>query len=229
MSTEDKKNTTNALATGLKNFWGRIKGRTLFMLAGGTILVVAIILIVWMMRRSSNTSQSQLWVDWILAENESKNKEVIKSDKHQGKPTLTYLRVELARSYLHKQGLPQMGTRDSAAFEKAIQKIDEGRELYLKLTEEVQDEPILLQEAWFSAARGEEALIGAKVGKYQGDINKVIEYYKKAAAVKPDSEHSKEYAKTAEKIEQKKEAIVKFYQDLHENMSMTKVNAPHPK
>src|SRR2546423_1276997 len=92
------------------------------------------------------------------------------------------------------------------AVQKARERVT-GRTLYYLI-----GTAALVQEAWHSAAQAEEALVGLPTAAggtdSRGNVDKVIEYYEKAASIFPDSEPSKRDKARADKIKANKDQFV---------------------
>jgi len=199
-----------------------------------TLVVIGLILAVFFGYRFfanlSASNRSSLWyaldtattddaLDVIIAEN---------GDSLQGQLAQLYD----ARIYLGPQGLEALATPDKEQREKAITNIEKARDVYVKLAPGFGKYPVLQSEAYLSAGKAEESLIGipkADSAEDRGNIDRVRELYEKAAAIFPDQELNKAAGKRAKEIVDDKDAVLAFYRKLNTEVLTRKVPAPTPR
>lgn len=227
---ERKENETNALARWIRRHQEKLTGRSLYVVGGIFVLLVAMVVIIWYWRSSTVAANSARIMDFWLADTDKKNEEIITSEKHQGKPTATWAKLQKARLALYRDGMDRIGTTKEADRKAAYAKLEEGKKLYLELVNELKDDPALQQEAWIACARAEEALLGApredKAGEFRGDFAAMIEDYQKAAAINSDSDVSKSYAELARTKKAQETELKAFYRRLYELGFTGKIEPP---
>jgi hypothetical protein len=212
MKAEERKEIeTNSLILLVQRWRKHASGRTLYYVIGTVALIITAIVLY---RYFASTSEKAR--DAVLAELASANTpEKLKQgmEAHRGTIYGSLFKLHLARYLLKVDGLPKLGTSDSDKRRQAAGSIEEARKYFLELTSELKEkeQPAMVQEAWYSAAHAEEALVGIPVAEgngYRGNVDKAIEYYEKAGAIFADTEFSKRYAGRGEKLKSIKDQFV---------------------
>jgi len=211
---------TNKLGAWLRRMRAKLEGRGLYMLVGSLVLVVATVLIIrfWLSSRDSTRSARTIQLkDAMEVDEIKKYDEIIGSEKHAGHPTALYAKVLKARKVLYGEGLDRLGSQGTEARNSAFIKLEEGRKLYNDVVNDLKDYPVLQQEAWISCARAEEGLLGVTdpSGQFKGNFDKMIDYWKKAAAINPGSEASKGYEAKANSLQQNRASLEDFSRQIY--------------
>jgi hypothetical protein len=218
MKAEERKELEkNALRAWVDRWKERLQGKTLYVLVGSVVLLVVAFFLYRYWSSSRAAANSARIMELIAADDEKKLDKIITSPEHQGKPTATWAKLQKARLALYADGLLKLGTPDPEARARAYARIEEGKKLYQEIVNDLN--PSLQQEAYFSSARGEEALLGVpkadNPGEFRGNFDRMIDDYRKAAAINPDSDASKKYARWADEKQVKRAEIEKIYQELY--------------
>jgi hypothetical protein len=110
---------------------------------------------------------------------------------------------------------------------EAIKDLLRARELYTQLSTETGDNPLLQQESLMGAAKAEEALVGVsnpdKPETTYGSLDKALELYNKLAKTYPDSFLGEQAKAHAQRLEENKEQVVKFYTELNKRASASSI------
>jgi predicted negative regulator of RcsB-dependent stress response len=215
---------TNSLAKWLNNVWTGTKRRSAY--AWVTAIVLALVLIFgWNYWSKSRTrSHAEQWVELDDADTKEKLEDL--ANKYRDSLVGKAAKLRLARLALGPDGLDQLGTLDGEQRKKAVVSIERARELYANVAPDLKDNSVLQQEAWLGAAEAEEALLAVPTeGSEQprGNIEKVIEYLKKAREVAGDSDPGKAIEKKMATYEKDKEQITKFYADVRRQLTPPKI------
>jgi hypothetical protein len=217
---ERKENETNALRRWLLRQREKFQGRTLYVLAGSVVLLLAVIAIVFYWRASVRDANSRRIREYRDATTDKNLEEIITSELHRGKPTASWAKLDKARLALWRDGLERIGTQIPDMRKEAFAKLEEGKKLYQELINDFKDNPSIQQEVWVACAKAEEALLREprddSPNESRGDFNKVIEFYRKAAAILPDSDVSKGYNALADAKKAKQDEIEAFYRRLYQ-------------
>jgi tetratricopeptide (TPR) repeat protein len=215
---ERKENETNSLRMWLFHVQERLKGRSVYLAGGLAVLLLAggLGIRYWLISRDEANSTRNL--EFAEADTEKQLKEISNSDSNQGKQTAVWARLQLARILLYREGFDRLGADTPLKRNEAVEKLDEGRKRYSEIAAELKDQA-LQQEDYVSLALAEEVLCGTpkpdKTDEYRGSIDKAIDYYRKAAAINPDSAASKKYAAAADKLKNKQGETETFYRTLN--------------
>lgn len=220
MKAEERKQIeTNSLILAVQKGKQYFSGRPLYYLIG-TILLITVG--VWLY--SFYSSQRKKTRDAVLtALMNADTPEKLKAgmEEHRGTIEGSLYKLQLARRLLNQDGLPKLGTDRAEARRLAANSVSDARGYFLELTTELKEkeQAALLQEAWLSAAKAEESLVGLPKTEdsndSRGDIDKAIEYYENAAAIFPDKDFSKSYKERAEKLKANKDQFVKDQKELY--------------
>jgi hypothetical protein len=203
---------TNSLIHAVQKMREHVTGRTLYYVIGTLALVIGGILLYRYLTGEKGRARDAGLIQLINADTAEKLKQGM--EDHRGTILGSLFKLHLARHLLLDEGLPKLGTDSGTARNQAAASVEQARGHYLDLTNELKqkDEPSLVQEAWLGAAQAEEALVGLPTAEggtdSRGNVDKVIEYYEKAAAIFPDSEMSKRYKTTVDKIKANKDQFV---------------------
>jgi hypothetical protein len=213
MKAEERKEIeTNSLIHAVQKARERVTGRTLYYVIGTVALVVGGILLYRYLTGEKSKARDAGLIQLINADTPEKLKQGM--EDHRGTTLGGLYKLQLARHLLLNEGLPKLGTDNSEARKQAANAVADARTYYLDLTGELKqkEEPALVQEAWHSAAQAEEALVGLPTAAggtdSRGNVDKVIEYYEKAASIFPDAEPSKRDKARADKIKANKDQFV---------------------
>jgi hypothetical protein len=213
MKAEERKEIeTNSLIHAVQRARERVTGRTLYYVIGALALMIGGILLYRYLTGEKSKARDAGLIQLINADTPDKLKQGM--EDHRGSVLGSLYKLQLARHLLLNEGLPKLGTDSSEARKQAANAVADARTYYLDLTGELKqkEEPALVQEAWHSAAQAEEALVGLPTAPggtdSRGEVDKVIEYYEKAASIFPDSEPSKRYKARADKIKANKDQFV---------------------
>ena len=216
---ERKENETNSLRHWVNGVVEKFQGRAVYPIVGAIVLALALFFIVRYYILSREAAASNRWMEFNSADSLKKLTELIGSKDHQDRGTSVASKVELARIALYAEGINKLGSLKSKDRDAAAAKVEEGRELYLKLANDLKEQPALLQEAYLSCARAEEVLLGTpktnNSAEERGSFDKMIEYYRKAAAVNPESDAGKSYTAKANELQGKREEMVSWYRELY--------------
>jgi hypothetical protein len=210
---------TNSLVLGVQRLRQRLTGRNLYYLVGTVALIVGAFLLYRYLTRTSSKARDAVLLQLASADTPEKLKAGM--EEHRGTVYGGIFKIRLADHHLLNEGLPKLGTDSPDQKKQAAASLETARTYYLELTGEVKEkeEPGLLQQAWFGAAQAEEALVGMPTAPggndSRGSADKAIEYYRKAAAILPDSELSKRYKEWADKLEANKQQFVDTQKRLH--------------
>jgi len=219
----------NILLTHLNRWIEKLKGNTLYFIVASVVLLVLVILLARFWIRSGAAAKSARYTELVRAKTIKELDEIIASN---AKETALWAKLEKARLQLYREGIEKLGTNDFEELKKAYAKVEDGRKLYLDTVNDLKDYPSLQQETWISCAKAEEVLLGVpkedKNNEYRGSFDKMLEYYRNAAAINPDSEASKSYAAEAKKLESQRTQIEDFYRDIYRFASMAKMPFPPP-
>jgi hypothetical protein len=215
---------TNSLAKWLTNAWTGTKRRSAY--SWGAIILVALLLIFgwnyW--SKSRARSHAEQWVELDDADSKEKLRDL--TNKYRDSLVGKAAKVRLARLALGPDGLEKLGTLDPTQRKEAVVSIEEARDLYAGVAPDLKENSVLQQEAWLGAASAEEALLAVPTEASEqprGNIDKVIEYLKKAKEVAGDSEPGKAIEKKLAAYEKDKEQITKFYADVRRQLTPPKI------
>ena len=115
---------------------------------------------------------------------------------------MVWAKLQKARIVLYREGFDRLGASTMEKRHDAVKKVEEGRQRHLDILNELKDQA-LQQEIYISLGRAEKVLAGAlkeqNSAEHLGSLDKAIEYYRKAAAINPDSDISKHYAGEADR------------------------------
>jgi tetratricopeptide (TPR) repeat protein len=183
---------TNVLADTAGRFLQRIKegpSRGTVLTCGAVALVLLIFFSWRYFSRTALESRSALWLKVDEAERKldgvadlGQAEDVVKELEHaaQEKPQTVpaqVLRFTSARAQL-RLGLERLCAQDKAEREKALNRIEQARDLFTTLVRETGETPILHQEALLGVATAQESL---------GQIDDALEEYRKVVAVDANS------------------------------------------
>lgn len=203
---------TNSLVLAVQRWRKHASGRTLYYLIGTVALVIAVILVWNYFSGESKRARDAILLQLANADTPEKLREGMEA--HRGTIYGSLFKLQLARHLLLNEGLPRLGTDSTTTRNQAASAVEEARKYFLELTAELKekDEPALVQEAWLGAAQAEEALVGLPAADAKsdsrGNVDRVIEYYEKAAAIFPETEFSKRYKARAGKLKATKDQFV---------------------
>jgi tetratricopeptide (TPR) repeat protein len=207
---EQKAIETNSLAQSLAKVKEQTSSKTLYLIGGAVALVFAGILAWNYFAADRARGRDVKIIELETADTAKKLDDYIK--QYEGTPLGNIAKMHLGRRSLGPEGLEKLGTNDKEARRQAVASIEQARKLFLELAEKWKDEPALTQETWFNAALAEETLVGMPTTDggtdSRGSLDKAIEYYKKAAAIFPESDASKRYLKLAEEREKNKDGFL---------------------
>lgn len=165
---------TNALADRMGRLMQGVKsGRKPTSIVLWVIILLAVgIVILWYSSGGPNPARSQLWVR-LQQDIDQDNPESLAdlkkiADENPGTTVGRLAQFQRARRLLGRYGVENLYSPDRA---KAITNLQEARQLYEKLAQELNDYPVLRQEALLKIAIAEEALTG--VPKAEGSPEKL--------------------------------------------------------
>ena len=220
MKAEERKEIeTNSLVLTVQKMRERFTGRTLYYLIGTVAIVIAGILLYRYLTSSNQKARDAVQLQLTYADTPEKLKKGM--EEHRGTVFGSQFKLNLARHELQNEGLPLLGTDNSEKRKLAAASVKAARAHFLELTGEFKpkDEPAFSQEAWLGAAKAEEALVGFPTAEggtdSEGNVDKAIEYYEKAAALLPESEPSKRYKEWVEKIKANKTQFVATQKEIY--------------
>lgn len=157
-------------------------------------LVVIAIGLGFYLFNSSYTDTSKLWTQLDAAKN-TKELEELAATSSGTIPGRT-ARFELARIFL-ADGVQNLGSSlklpDSplTAHESAVEKLEQARNLYGELANEVRNETLLTQEAMMGMAKAEESLCGSAKAddpkEQRGTLERALELYQMLADAQPET------------------------------------------
>jgi hypothetical protein len=210
---------TNSLILALQRWRQHASGRTLYYVIG-TIALIAAIVLLWRYF-STESKHARDAILFQLQSADTVEKLEAGMEEHRGTIWGSVFKMHLARYRLRIEGLPRLGTDRSEAKSQAAASVTKARDYFLALTKELkeQDEPALVQEAWYSAGEAEEALVGLPTQKggsdSRGDADKAIQYFDKAGSIFPDTEFSQGYKARADKLRASKDQFVAAQRAIH--------------
>lgn len=220
MKAEERKQIeTNSLILTVQKAKVYFSGRPLYYLVGTIVLITVSILLYRYF--SSERKKARDAIQFGLMSADTPEKLKVGMEEHRGTIEGSLYKLQLARRLLNQDGLPKLGTDRSEARRLAANSVSDARGYFLELTTELKEkeQAALLQEAWLSAAKAEESLVGLPKTEdgndSRGEIDKAIEYYEKAAAIFPDKDFSKGYKERAEKLKANKSQFVKDQTELY--------------
>lgn len=217
---ERKENETNALRSWVFHLKESMQGRSLYIVVGVLVLGIAGVLIFRFWQSSRIAAASARVMELNAANTDKQLDEIINSENHKGKPTAAWAKLQKARLALFADGISKLGSLKPEDRGTAVAKVEEGRQLYLEVANEFGEWPALQQEVWTSCAKAEEVLLGTpkaeNAAEYRGSFEKMLEYLRKAAAINPENDASKEYAAKADRMSKKREEIEGVYRRLSE-------------
>lgn len=219
---ERKENETNSLLAWFEHSKERLKGRTFYSVIAVTVIVIAGFSIYrfWVVSRAN--AASALVLEFNFADTDKQLDSVIAASKNKDKNTALWAKLQKARLATYADGIARLGAMEPPKRDEAVTKVEDGRKRYEEIVNDLKDSS-LQQEAYFSIAKSEECLLA----KSKGSFDKVIENYRKAAAINPDSEASKSYAKEADKLRAKRDEMEKFYNRIRELSIDVPLLSPH--
>jgi hypothetical protein len=215
---------TNALANQLGKLVDKVKTAPQ---SNTTVVYVVIVLAVvlagaWYFS-SRSSGWSELWVK-LDGENDVRVLDTIASGSPGTMPGRV-ARFQKARLLLHT-GLRSLFGVDRS---RAIQNLEDARQLFTNLAPECAKESLLVQEAMLGAAQAEEALIGIPKEDKSGDrgtLERATELYVNLAEKYPDSMYGASAAKHVAELKTSGPNIEKFYKDLNAMVDAKKKRAP---
>lgn len=220
MKAEERKQIeTNSLVLTVQKWKKHLSGRTLYYIIGTIVLIVAGVLIYRYFSSERKKARDAIQFQLINADTPEKLKQGM--EDHRGTIDGSLFKIQLARLLLKQEGLPKLGTDRAEARRLAANSVSDARDYFLELTTEFKEKEQagLLQEAWLSAAKAEEALVGIPKTEAstdsRGDLDKAIEYYEKAAAIFPDESFSKKYKEWADKLKANKTQFIADQKELY--------------
>ncbi|HJZ91996.1 MAG TPA: hypothetical protein VKE40_14070 [Gemmataceae bacterium] len=211
---------TNSLVLLVQRWRQHVSSRSLYYLVGTVALVIAIVFLWRYLAGENRRARDAILVELQTADTTEKLREGM--DRHRGTIWGSFFKAQLARRRLRVDGLPQLGADRDEARDQAAAAVAEGRKYFLELTTDLkdQDEPGLVQEAWYSAAEAEEALVGMPTKlegtDSRGDADKAIEYFDQAANIFPDTDLSKGYKKRADDLRANKTQFINTQRALYQ-------------
>src|SRR5262245_12642159 len=210
---------TNSLVLAIQRWRQHASGRTLYYVIGTIALIVAGVLLWRYFSTESKRARDAILLQLQSADTVEKLEAGM--EEHRGTIWGSVFKMQLARYRLRTEGMPKLGTDRWEAKSQAAASIVRARDYFLELTKELkqQDEPAMVQEAWYSAGEAEEALVGLPTKEggsdSRGDPDKAIEYFDKAGSIFPDTEFSKGYKSRAEKLRANKDQFVATQRAIH--------------
>ena len=220
MKAEERKQIeTNSLILAVQKAKQYCSGRPLYYLVG-TILLITVGVILYRYY-SSERKKARDAIQFQLMSADTPEKLKMGMEEYRGTIEGSLYKSQLARRLLNQDGLPKLGTDRAEARRLAANSVSDARGYFLELTTELKEkeQAALLQEAWLSAAKAEESLVGLPITEdgndSRGDIDKAIGYYEKAAAIFADKDFSKSYKERAEKLKANKDQFVKDQKELY--------------
>jgi tetratricopeptide (TPR) repeat protein len=213
MKAEERKEIeTNSLVLLVQKWRKNLTWRTGYYVIGTLALIITGVVLYRYFTGESSKARDAILEQLASANTPQKLKEGMEA--HRGTVYGSLFKIQLARYLLKNDGLPKVGTDNETAQQQAANAIADARGYFLELTAELKEkhDAGMVQEAWASAAKGEETLVGlptvARGSEYRGNVDKAIEYYEKAAAIFPDLDESKRYKARAEMLKSNKEKFV---------------------
>jgi tetratricopeptide (TPR) repeat protein len=209
MKAEQRKDSTvTALGERASRLWHDVSARSntasiVFWLA--VILVVGLVVAWFSWSRWARNANASEWVQFGDANSLDDLRSLAKD--HPGTVPAEMAQVVEARVLL-RQGLEKYAARDEKDRTEARDKIKQAGELYEMLAGRMTSQPLLVQEATMGVARAKES---------RGDLDGALDWYRKAAGLKPDTTDLVAQAKQrSEELQDpgKKDAIKKFYDAL---------------
>jgi hypothetical protein len=202
---------------------------------GWTVFVLVVVTVgIWMMAR--NAAVARAGAQWREFENEVHNPDGLRilAERTPGSVPGRAARFQRAR-LLVPDGLRTLCGPDR---DGGVKRLVQGRNLYVELTRQSTDVPLLQQEALYWSAVAEEALVGVPnpddAGKMLGSLDRALTRYKQLAADFPSSFLGQKARRRAEELEKDGPAIAKFYEHLSEyavelaNKSSSGGSSPSP-
>jgi hypothetical protein len=221
----------NALREALKGGWRKLKegsGSSLYTYLGvAALLVVLLIGYRWYAARSFR-KESDRWVKWTTAN----DIDALKKLEQENRGTLVgrLAALQIARVMIGPDGLDRMATSVDERRKQAVANIVDARERFHNLANEFKDQPPLRVQALWGEAQSEEALVGVPKEdnplESRGNIDTAIKLYKELAAAFPGTETGKLAEKKATELLDKRDEVIKFYNDLHTSLARADVTPP---
>lgn len=186
MSTEPQNDLqTNALAARLSRGWEQFKkGQLVSFPVMALILVLAAGLGLWLYLRAEwAVAASQAWVQLDGASTDSALREVAAA--HKGTLAGRVAELHLARHLLGPEGIDKLLEREAADRKKAVENVEQARDLLNRLAGEFGDQPVMKAECYLGLSKAETALIGVlkdgKADEFRGSVDALLGYLDKLA------------------------------------------------
>lgn len=203
---------TNLLADRLGRLVKGVRSGPLSMgaIVWTVIILVALVGAIWLFNRGGSSSGSDAWVRLDGNEDPAALQRI--ADDHPGTSVGRAARLERARILL-AHGLAGICPDDRATPEdktkerdRAIQDLEDTRDVFRTLASEAGSDPLLAQEAFVGAAKAEEALVQVpkadKPGEFRGDLGQALTFYQDALKTLPsDNPLAETIAKHVKELE----------------------------
>jgi len=220
MKAEERKQIeTNSLVLAVQKGKQYLSGRPLYYIVGTLVLVTVGIVLYRYFASERKKARDAVQFQLMNADTPEKLKQGM--EDHRGTIDGSLFKLNLARHLLKNEGLPKLGTDRTEARRLAANSVSDARAYFLELTGELKEkeQAALLQEAWLSAAKAEESLVGLPNTEggtdSRGDVDKAAEYYEKAAAIFSDKDFSKSYKERADKLKATKTQFIADQKSLY--------------
>lgn len=221
----------NELATSVQNLWDQAKaGKILSPRAWGvTIAVVVILGLWWYLATSSKSAASTLWTKYDQISSKSELEEF--ANKNASTTSGKIARIQLARIKLTSEGLAKLNRRDSEERGKAIKSIEEGRDEFVKLADELKNDPTLRAQCLDMAAKGELALVGVPKAKdsteFKGSVELAVAHLKTLAdTVGKETTAGKNALEQAAELEKNREQVINLGKELQTLLTPPELKVP---
>jgi len=228
MKAEERKHLEeNELQHWLADAWATMtSGSTANTVIWGLIVLGLVVYIGWRSwSRAAETTRSAAWSQFDTAANVEGLEAIIHSEVWANTPAVLPAKYNLSRLQM-QDALTRIAGPNREDREKAAKAIEEVRGRYRELARAGADEPALVQEAMYNAAKIEETLCGVPTAedptRPRGSLDEAVRLYRELAAKYPKSYLGEQAAKRAQEIEDRKTAFVAFY------LALLKSTAPTP-
>jgi tetratricopeptide (TPR) repeat protein len=191
------------LLQGFREGFGRPSNTAL--LVWGGIFVAIVLLIGWKVYSNARTrSKSAEWRQLDEASNFGDLEKI--AGENPGSSPARIVRYQMARVHL-RRGMENFCSSSLDGHENALEDLNQAATLYGELSNEVKDNPVLIQEALLGVAKAKEAL---------GELDAALAAYEQLAERYPNSVNGKGAAERAKKLKENKDQVSAFYRKLDE-------------